>query len=137
MPLVVLHVCCSRVELEVALDHFIDCGKEILLSCDLPPRTDGEHAGLGRNTPQFCTCCIRTQSRDQFPSDVTLNTHALCMLQPVKLAYYSCTAGFGNLQCGEYLLGHPDQVGRTQSFDQYDQVALEPGPGWKVGWWRT
>lgn len=78
--LVVLHVCGSRVELEVALDHFVHRSKEILFSCDLPPRADGKHASFGRNTPQFCTCCVGTKSRDKFPSDVALNTHTLCVL---------------------------------------------------------
>jgi len=49
--LVVLHICGGRVELEVALDHFIDCCKEILLGRNLPPRTNGKHASLCRNTP--------------------------------------------------------------------------------------
>lgn len=44
--LIVLHVRCCRVELEIALDDLVNSSQEVLLGCDLPTSTDGIHTSL-------------------------------------------------------------------------------------------
>lgn len=45
-PLIILHVCCCRVELQVTLDDLVHGAQEIFLSGHLPPRANGKHASL-------------------------------------------------------------------------------------------
>src|SRR2546421_11128040 len=53
---IVLHVGGSRVELQVAFDDLVNCRKEILLRCDLSPRSNCEH-------PSFCCHTSKLGSR--------------------------------------------------------------------------
>lgn len=75
--LVVLHVRRRRVELQVTLDNLVHSSQEVLLRSNLPSSTDGEHAGLSRNTPELCTSRVGAESRDELPSNIALDGHAL------------------------------------------------------------
>jgi hypothetical protein len=59
---IVLHVGGSRVELQVAFDDLVNCRKEILLRCDLSPRTNCEHASFCRDASKLGSCRIGAQS---------------------------------------------------------------------------
>lgn len=48
--LIVLHVCCCRVELQIAFYDLVHGAQEILLSGHLPPCADSEHASLCAHT---------------------------------------------------------------------------------------
>jgi len=48
--LIVLCVGRRRIELEISLDHLVHGIEKVLLSRDFGPPSDGEHAGLCRNT---------------------------------------------------------------------------------------
>lgn len=79
LRLVVLHIRSGRVELEVTLDDLVDCSQKVLFSGDLSPRADSKHASLCRHTPELSTCAVGAKTGDEFPTDIALYAHALCM----------------------------------------------------------
>lgn len=61
-PLVVLHVCSGRVELQVALNDLVNSTQEVLLTGDLSPGADSKHTGFRAHTAQFSSGSVRAQS---------------------------------------------------------------------------
>lgn len=55
--------------------NLFDGGEAVLLRDDLSPFADRKHARLGADGPEFGAGRVRTQARDEVPSDVALGRH--------------------------------------------------------------
>lgn len=60
--LIVLHIRGSGIELEIALDDFLDTRQEVLLCCDLSSCSYGEHASLRANRAKFRSSTVGAES---------------------------------------------------------------------------
>mmetsp|Transcript_46775 Transcript_46775/g.105792 ORF Transcript_46775/g.105792 Transcript_46775/m.105792 type:complete len:217 (-) Transcript_46775:851-1501(-) len=86
-PLVVDHVLGRGGKLLVALDDLLDRVEEVLLGDGLPPRTDGEHAGLGAHAPELGARGVGAEAREELVPDVPVHRHGLGVdLEDVRAA---------------------------------------------------
>ena len=70
--LVILTVQRRRAELASTLDDLIHRLQEVLLSAQLAPPPDSEHAGLCSYTTQLCTSRVGAEACDELVTDVAL-----------------------------------------------------------------